>query len=79
MGCSALLGSAIGPAGVVMVGARPGSLGPWIEVGVACLKDGLLSSDEQGNVLHDVAAVAEAVPVRPVGLGAAGEIGCPGP
>src|SRR5436190_12969184 len=52
---------------------------PWIEVGVACLKEGLLSSDEQENVLHGVAAVAEAVPARPLGLRAAGEIGCPGP
>ena len=37
------------------------------------------SSDEQTDVLHGVAAVAEAVPVRPLGLRAPGEIGCPGP
>src|SRR6516164_4933528 len=39
---------------------------------LTCPKAGRLSSDEQGDALHGVAAVAEAVPVRPVGLGAAG-------
>jgi hypothetical protein len=32
------------------------------------------SSDEQGNVVHGVATVAEAVPVRRLGLRAVGEI-----
>jgi uncharacterized protein (TIGR03083 family) len=38
-----------------------------------------LLSDEHGNALHGVAAVAEAIPVRLPGLGAASEIGCPRP
>src|SRR5438067_12380204 len=42
-------------------------------------REGLLSSDEQGNVLDGVAAVAEAVPVRPLGLRTPGQIGCAGP
>src|SRR6516225_7376787 len=40
---------------------------------------GLQEEDEQGNVLHGVSAVAEAVPLWPLGLGAAGEIGGAGP
>jgi len=40
---------------------------------------GRQEEDEQGNVLHGVSAVAEAVPLWPVGLGAAGEVGCAGP
>ena len=34
---------------------------------------------EQGNVLHGVAAVAEAVPARPLGLRTPGKISCAGP
>lgn len=47
-----------------MGGTRVADLGSWIDLGVAWLR-GLLSLDEQGEVVHGVAAVAEAVPGRP--------------
>jgi hypothetical protein len=40
---------------------------------------GLQEEDKQGNVLYSVSAVAEAVPLWPLGLRTAGEVGCAGP
>ena len=74
--CAAQLRSA--RPGWTQVASRPGSLVRGLKTGVAWPRAGLWLSDEQGDVLHGVAAVAEAVPARPVGLGAPGEIGGPG-
>ena len=65
--------------GIRQVRAVAGAAASLPSERVWAVKEGLLSSDEQGNVLHGVAAVAQAVPVRPLGLRAAGKIGCAGP